>query len=73
MELSTEDIRRLRDQYVFDRKRLIYSPQKVYQNNERIIAILNELLEFREACDIADGQINPNDVLFGVPLEGTVG
>lgn len=55
MRVSTEHIRLLRNQYAYDRDRSKTAPEKVRQRLEDMLAILNELLAFREAID-ADQQ-----------------
>lgn len=67
--VTTERIRNLRDLRMSDRGRLDKAPVRVFNTNEEMISILNELLEYREAEE--QSEIQP---LFSgmIPLEGTV-
>lgn len=76
MMISTQQIRELRDQYVHDRKRFFTGPQKTRM--EAMIAILNEVLEYRDAEEQAEEPREPEGYFRRysgrgrVPVEGTV-
>jgi hypothetical protein len=64
MKLTTEEIRQWRDRCIWDRRRL--NPPKVTEANERLIAVLNEVLEWRLATEAEQREVT------AIPIKGRV-
>ena len=71
MRVSTERIRQLRDVSSRERRNIPPKFTKLLKDNEERTAILNELLEYREAEECSETTTHLCGVLQ-IPLEGTV-